>query len=131
MSTLIASASYGPANEITAITGGSYFGAYGGESRSYNSLKQLTGIVSLAIAYNYPSTGNNGKISSQTDTVSGETVTYAYDALNRLASATSSTSSWGQAFTYDGFGNLTGTSVTAGSAPTLTATYDANNHNGG
>ena len=32
-------------------------------------------------------TQNNGKITSQTDSVSGEQVVYAYDALNRLASA--------------------------------------------
>ena len=31
---------------------------------------------------------NNGKIISQTDNISGEQVVYAYDALNRLASAT-------------------------------------------
>jgi YD repeat-containing protein len=40
--------------------------------------------------------------------------------------------SWGQAFTYDGFGNLTGKSVTQGSAPTLSVSYDpATNHQPG
>jgi RHS repeat-associated protein len=133
--TLIAGASYGPANEITSITGAT--GGWGGESRSYNSLKQLTQITGpyssgLSISYHYPSTGNNGKIDYQHDNVSGEQVNYTYDALNRLATAaTSDTSEWGQAFTYDGFGNLTGVSVTQGSAPTLSTTYDANNHAGG
>jgi hypothetical protein len=41
----------------------------------------------LNITYNYSSTQNNGKITSQTDNISGEQVVYAYDALNRLASA--------------------------------------------
>ena len=81
-----------------------------------------------------PGQGNNGKIQSQTDAISGETVTYTYDSLNRLATAENQTGfspSWGQSFTYDGFGNLTGTSVIKGSAPTMAATYDVNNHAGG
>ena len=132
METVIAGASYGPANELTGITAG---GAWGSEIRTYNSLKQLTGLSAgtLSIAYAYPTTGNNGKISSQTD-VSGETVTYTYDTLNRLikaANQTTFTPEWGQSFGYDGFGNLTSTAVTQGSAPTLSATYDANNHAGG
>ncbi len=136
MQELIQGATYGPANELTAITGGSYFGAWAGESRGYNSLKQLTGITSgsVGVSYAYPATGNNGKISSQTDAVSGETVTYTYDALNRLATAATQPSfstPWGQSFAYDGFGNLTNVAVTQGSAPTFTATYDANNHAGG
>ena len=55
-----------------------------------------------------PGSQNNGKIISESDPVSGETVTYTYDSLNRLASATSSDNpGWGQSFGYDGFGNLT------------------------
>ena len=48
---------------------------------------------------------------------SGEQVVYEYDALNRLASATAMSGSWGQSYSYDGFGNLTAQNVTAGSAP--------------
>ncbi|MEP7355398.1 MAG: hypothetical protein ABI824_19380 [Acidobacteriota bacterium] len=33
--------------------------------------------------------------------------------------------SWGQTFSYDGFGNLTTVSVTKGSAPSLSASYSA------
>ena len=57
---------------------------YGTEARSYNALGQLTNITvgaSLNITYTYPSAGqNNGKIASQTDAVTGETMTYAYDS---------------------------------------------------
>ncbi len=136
--TIIAGASYGPANELTGITGAA--SGWSGETLTYNSLKQLTSVYSyvypnsLWITYNYPSTGNNGKISTQTDNVSGETVTYTYDALNRLATAANQSTfspEWGQGFSYDGFGNLTNVSVTQGSAPTLTASYNANNHAGG
>ena len=60
--------------------------------------------------------------------MSGETVTYTYDSLNRLASAGSG-STWGDSYTYDGFGNLTAKTVTAGSAPTLSVAVDPNtNH---
>ena len=39
--------------------------------------------------------------------------------------------SWGQQFNGDGFGNLTNTAVIQGSAPSMTASYDYNNHAGG
>jgi RHS repeat-associated protein len=51
-----------------------------------------------------------------TDSVSGETVTYQYDALKRLTTATSTVSTNNQGYQYDGFGNLT--SKTRGSAAT-------------
>jgi YD repeat-containing protein len=75
-----------------------------------------------------PCTQNNGKITSQTETVSGEQITYSCDSLNRLASAVTSdnpnVTQWGQSYNYDGFGNLTNQNVIKGSAPTLAVTYD-------
>ena len=126
-STIISGATYGPSNELLTMSG------LLNESRSYNSMLQLTGLTSgstVSMSYSYSSTQNNGKITSQTDAISGETVVYTYDALNRLASATATNSSWGQSYQYDGFGNLTNQTVTAGSAPAYTAGYDANNHMG-
>jgi YD repeat-containing protein len=132
MQTLIAGASYGPANERTSITGAS--GGWGGETRTYNSLKQLTEVSgpysTVSVTYHYPSTGNNGKIDYQYDNISGEQVNYTYDTLNRLITAATSSSDWGQSFTYDGFGNLTNVGVTKGSPPSMTTSYDANNHTG-
>ena len=63
--------------------------------------------------YAYSPTQNNGKITSQTDVLSGEQIVYTYDALNRLASAetTSGSPQWGQSYNYDGFGNLTDQNV--------------------
>ncbi len=59
-----------------------------------DSIKQLTCLStsssctsSTGVLYNYPSSANNGKIASQADGVSGETVTYTYDTLNRLQKA--------------------------------------------
>jgi len=69
---------------------------------------------------------NNGKISSQYNAISGETVQYVYDSLNRLGSAAGS--GWGNSYVYDGFGNLLQKNVTAGSAPTLTQTVNAANN---
>ncbi len=53
---------------------------------------------------------------------SGEQIGYTYDALNRRSQA--SAASWGQSFAYDGFGNLTGKTATAGSAPYMSLSVD-------
>jgi len=95
-----------------------------------NAMGQLTHLVSgtyigttqpsLNIYYDYSFTQNNGKIAQQRDGLSGEQVVYAYDALNRLASAHDATNNtWGQSYAYDGFGNLTTQAVTVGTAPAL------------
>jgi YD repeat-containing protein len=55
------------------------------------------------------------------------TVSYGYDSLNRLTSATSS-ASWGETFTYDGFGNLTDKTPTSGAAPALHVTVNPANN---
>ena len=76
------------------------------------------GATVANLQYNYPA-ANAGRIDSMTNAVSGETVTYQYDVLSRLTSATaqiSSTPQWTQEYTYDGFGNLykkTGTGLAA------------------
>ena len=95
------------------------------ESRTYNNLGQLTGISagSVSLTYNYTTGQDNGKIASQYNAISGETVQYVYDSLNRLGSATGS--NWGNGYVYDGFGNLLQKNVTKGSAPTLTQTVNA------
>jgi RHS repeat-associated protein len=125
-SSIITGATYGPSNELLSTSGNL------GESRTYNSMLQLTqlyvgviGGTTMGITYGYPSSNNNGKISSQTDNNSGEVVQYTYDALNRLASATATSSAWGQSYSYDGFGNLTGQTVTVGSAPSYSASPNA------
>ena len=126
---LITGTAYNAAGQLTAMTGAN--GAPS-ESRTYNSIGQMKqlSVGSMSIKYNYytteDNTHNNGKIVSEQDMVSGETVTYTYDSLNRLASATSSDNpGWGQSYTYDGFGNLTQQNVTKGTAPSLNVTYNA------
>ena len=129
---LISGTTYGASNQLLTITAGT---GPASESRTYNAMLQLTQLTvtgvtnTVNMTYTYSSSQNNGKIISQTDAVSGETVQYTYDSLNRLATAEATNSSWGQSYTYDGFGNLTDQNVIAGSAPTYSAVYDpSTNH---
>jgi RHS repeat-associated protein len=117
---IISGATYGPAGELLTMSGTV------SESRSYNSRLQLTSFN--GVTFSYPA-ANNGKIESQTNAVSGEQITYQYDALNRLISAVTTdnpnVTQWGQGFTYDGFGNLREKTVTKGSAPVLSVGVSA------
>src|SRR5258706_7658613 len=102
---VVSGATYGPANELLQMT---YNG--GTETRVNNSMLQLTSISGLGqnVMYTFPAAGSNaGKINSQTDNISGETVNYLYDSLNRLTSAGATSNAWSQTYSYDGFGNLT------------------------
>jgi YD repeat-containing protein len=60
-----------------------------------------TGYVNAAYAYE-AAAPVTGKL--QTMTQNGNTVSYGYDTLGRLATASSA--AWNQSYTYDGFGNL-------------------------
>jgi len=103
---IVSNATYNPAGQLLTTSSGTYVGV--SETRAYNSLGQMTQLttcnngytcsVTQNIQYNYPATQNNGKITSQNDLLSGEQVSYAYDSLNHLASA--SGSGWGQSYTY-------------------------------
>jgi len=118
---VVSGVAYNAASQLTNIT---YYGT--AESRSYNSLMQLIGITagsSINVSYNYTAGSNNGKIASTSDAISGETVTYQYDSLNRLISA--SGSGWTQTQAYDGFGNLSGRTG-AGTASGTTISTPAN-----
>ena len=101
------------------------------EYRTYNPMFQLTqlqvGSSALNVQYNYSATQNNGKVTSQSDVISGEQIAYTYDSLNRLASAETTQTGgtqWGQSYTYDGFGNLTTQTVIKGSAPSESVAYN-------
>ena len=121
---MVNSLQYNAANQVKAIN---YYDAT--ETRAYNSLMQLTNITTndvylpsskINITYNYTAGSNNGKIGSATDSLSGETVTYQYDSLNRLISA--SGSGWTQTQAYDGFGNLTSRTGTGTAQSTTIST---------
>src|ERR1700693_5891624 len=116
---LVNNVSYNPSNQLLTLNyRTSSYNSFTDKPRGYNTLLQLTSLTagSLSATYNYPTSSNNGRISSSV--INGETVTYQYDSLNRLIQATSS-AGWGETYAFDGFGNLTTKTPTAGSAPTL------------
>jgi RHS repeat-associated protein len=125
---LVNNVTYGPSGEQLSM---SYLGF--SETRTYNNRLQLTRLTTtgtgdgIDFQYTYPQP-NAGKVSQMQDVLSGEQVTYTYDNLGRLIAAITSDNpnlpQWGNAYTYDGFGNLTAKSVTKGSAPNLSVTVD-------
>src|SRR5271156_2900254 len=117
----VSSVTYNAANQLLGLN---YLGT--AETRQYNNLNQMTNLTvgsAMNITYTFPAGANNGKISQQANSVSGETVTYQYDSLNRLLSASSS-QSWSESYGYDGFGNLLSKAPTGG-APTLSQSVNA------
>ncbi len=130
----IATATYTASGQIATL-------AWDGvsESRTYNNLNQMTRITTngwvgsgpatyqtiMDMQYIFPSGSNNGQVSQTIDGVTGETVNYTYDALNRLTSAATTSTLWGNSYAYDGFSNLTDMTVTKGSAPALSLTFNA------
>jgi len=67
-----------------------------------------SGSTVMDLQHNLSGRANNGRIVSMTNGVSGETITYTYDSLQRLTAANSSQGAGqSQTFGYDGFGNLT------------------------
>jgi uncharacterized protein RhaS with RHS repeats len=90
------------------------------------------GVPMLNVAYNYTAGYSPGKITSMTDSVASQTLSYSYDSLNRLASAAATGgSAWSQTYSFDGFGNLTGNGnwtqgVNAANNQISTVSYDAN-----
>ena len=130
-----------------------YVPAWTQETMSYNANGQLTSLgwasnpygygygTPATITYNYSATQNNGQITQTVDALSGETISYQYDSLKRLTSASStptngsSPAAYTQTYQYDGFGNLTGKVLNGASMPIpvnaannrlSSASYDAN-----
>ena len=138
------SATYGSAGQLLTVGGSGITGAVTtsvNETRTYNNMLQLTHLVSSAMGYQAPNTytgggvdmqyiyntgHNNGRVAQTIDNTLGETVNYSYDYLHRLTAATATNGTWGEAYAYDGFGNLTGKTPTQGYAPAMTGSADSN-----
>ncbi len=125
--TVVSGAQYNMADQMTSL---SYLGYT--ETRQYNARLQLTrltasgsGLPSVDLEYRFAATTNDGRITQMKDWVTGEEVNYTYDSLARLNAAWTTGPEWGQAYSYDGFGNLTAKTVTKGSGPMFSAAYDA------
>ncbi|MCX6633454.1 MAG: RHS repeat protein, partial [Candidatus Solibacter sp.] len=102
------------------------------ETFEYNTLGQITSQVwaqpgmSVNLQYEYAAQGasNDGRLYRRRDVVSGEEVTYLYDQLGRLTSATTTGPEWGLSWTYDGFGNRLQQNVTKGSGLSVQMTVN-------
>jgi len=134
-----AEATYGQYNAGPNMMTGLNYGSWGGccgvnEEITYNNLNQVTSLyapvnysgVALSLSYNYSEGRDNGRVTSIDDYVTSQYVHYTYDSINRVTAA-SAGSTWAEAYTYDGFGNLTSKTPTAGTAPAMSASYNTNN----
>lgn len=133
--TLLGSVQDNAAGQITARTlGGSI-----AETRSFNSRLQLTAVGTsvssttlLDLAYGYGSY-NNGRIRSRTDGLQPEhSVSYTFDAMNRLTQVTASNPSWSINWTLDRYGNRTaqspsGLATGRVGSPSISYTNNKNN----
>jgi RHS repeat-associated protein len=122
---------YGAANEMTSMqywSGGGYWT----ETRTYNERLQMTrlrvqdnlSVWQTDIEYRYSPTANNGRIVQMKDWVTGEEVNHQYDSLQRLIKSETTGTEWGLSFGYDGWGNRTSQSVTKGSGPTSSLSFN-------
>lgn len=120
----------------SAMGDGSHWAqVYFSELKSYNELFQMIeqtttgyGVPTAArIGYAYSPDHNNGRIMSrknfERNGATGETVTYAYDDLNRVTSASSNVG-WTQSFDFDGFGNLWSQTMAGGSATPMSVNFN-------
>jgi len=100
---------------------------------------QAATLMDMKYGFNLGS-GDNGNVLSVTNGLdSNRSVTYTYDALNRIASATTANTdcslvtgtsipkNWGETFAIDAWGNLTGRTVTKCSADSLSVVALASN----
>jgi YD repeat-containing protein len=122
--TWVNNVAYAPDNQLTQIArwNGS---AYWTETRTYNTLNQLTRQTVSGILdqeYDFSATQNNGKLTGSYDHIAGQQVSYTYDVLGRLSTA--KTANIAQCWTCDGFGNRTQQTLTQGSGPTASFTVD-------
>ena len=125
--TFVSNASYDAGFVLTGLNYGNGVGVAISLSPDRRQIQSLSysksGGALFSQTFSYGGSGSNdGHVVGITDLVdSGRSMTYAYDALERLTSATSQGSAtypqWGLSWTYDRYGNRTAQNVTAGTAP--------------
>ena len=140
------SATYAPQGALASVLNGQT-SSFGGVTYSigYNNRLWPSSIsasssngTALSLAYSYYNNGNVDVETNNRSGMSGRSVTYGYDSLNRINSASSQATSgadcWGQAIPstgYDRYGNLLTIDSTQGgsgcSAPTLSVSVNGNN----
>lgn len=134
--TYASSFAYNTALEVTGFNYGNGVAAsfgYSADRLQLTSLSYVKGATTLLnLTYGYPAAGsNNGQISGITDNSgtqeAGRSVTYSYDALHRLTSATTTGSTnypkWGLSWAYDRYGNRLNQTQTFGNPPTNSLSF--------
>jgi RHS repeat-associated protein len=93
----------------------------------YQAASPLSILLSLSYSYIQSGGGNNGSVVSITNgRDSSRSVSYTYDQVNRLSSAQTS-STWGDSYGYDAWGNLLTKNVIVGTAETMALTVNNKN----
>jgi RHS repeat-associated protein len=129
--TWVQGVSYSAAGQMTSLqyrNGASFWR----EDRTYNDRLQMTRLqvwdnypnLQNDWEYRYSPSANNGRIEQMKDGMSGEEVNYQYDSLQRLINSETTGTEWGLSFGFDGWGNRTSQSVTKGSGPTSSLSFN-------
>jgi RHS repeat-associated protein len=135
----VGGATYGPQQALASVVLASdlyYYGdavTYSYDSRLRPSETKVTSqagsVTPLDLSYAYWENSNLLRLTNKL--VSGRTVTYSYDSLNRLSlantQATSGGNCWGQSFGYDRYANLLSIIASQCSPPTLSLTVNLKN----
>lgn len=126
---------YNAAGELTNLDYGNGISAtiaYSPDRLQPSAITYANGATTLfGLSYSYGSAGsNNGQIQGITDTVhNGRSVSYSYDALNRLISATTagdpSYPQWGLSWGYDRYGNRQSESIISGTCTAMTCPHNS------
>ncbi len=157
--TYLSSTSYAPPGELALATYGSvketgiynnrlqpcwYYATTGTQLASNTACTATTGpanVLDLKYSYGWGTNDNSEVLNLTNDKDSNRSVTYTYDMLNRIASASSGGTdcsnvpgtnppipkNWGETFTIDAWGNLTNRIVTKCSADPLSVVALSNN----
>jgi RHS repeat-associated protein len=134
----VTGATYAPPGGLAGMVEGEVSGGFAGittsngfNSRLFPTLLSASSSngTALSLSYSYFANGNVNVETNGRD--NGRSVTYTYDALNRVSTAASQATSgsdcWGQSFGYDRYANLTTINVTQCTAPMLSLSVNTNN----
>src|SRR6185436_3631905 len=132
--------SFNPAQQVLGYTAGNGVQGTFGYTAALQQLQTLSyakagsTLFSLTYGYTQPNGGNNGQITSITDSVtSANSLTYTYDALGRLTRGVTgnltSPNTWDVSWVYDRYGNRTNQTQNGGTLVlgSSSLTFNTNN----
>ncbi len=136
--TFVDHATYTPGGAVTGYQSLNYDGQVAATvANSYNQRLQpatMSGATPqgtvFSLSYNFNlGAGDNENVYGITNNLNANrSETFTYDRLNRLSTAGSTSSSWGDSYGYDSRGNLLSKTVTGQTGENWLQTFDGNNH---